>query len=100
MGEMKFNNITFLNKTFSSYSQKEKKLINLLFAFCGKKDILFFLSSLYDKEEMKIINKLIIEKEMALIYITNDKNVEKTYFNKEIERWNYCFFYGPHLSLV
>ena len=86
MGEMKFNNITFLNKTFSSYSQKEKKLINLLFAFCGKKDILIFLSSLYDKEEMKIINKLIIEKEMALIYITNDKNVEKTYFNKEIER--------------
>ena len=86
IGEMKINNITFLNKTISSYSQKEKKLINLLFAFCGKKDILIFLSSLYDKEEMKIINKLILEKEMALIYITNDKNVEKTYFNKEIER--------------
>ena len=86
IGEMKINNITFLNKSISSYSQKEKKLINLLFAFCGKKDILIFLSSLYDKEEMKIINKLILEKEMALIYITNDKNVEKTYFNKEIER--------------
>ena len=86
MGEKKINNITFLNKTISSYSQKEKKLINLLFAFCGKKDILVFKTDFYDKEEMKIINKLILEKNMALIYITNDKNVEKTYFNKEIER--------------
>jgi len=86
MGEMKNNNIISLNKMISSYSQKEKKLINLLFAFCGKKDILVFKTDFYDKEEMKIINKLILEKEMALIYITNDKNVEKTYFNKEIER--------------
>lgn len=84
--EIKINDTTLLNKTFSSCSEKEKKLVNLLFAFCGKKDILFFKTDSYDKEEMKKINKLILEKNMALIYITNDKNIERTYFNKEVER--------------
>lgn len=82
--EIKFKNLSKLEGKYNSCSKEEKKLINLLFAFCGKKDILIYKTKTYDQEELKIINKLINEKDMILVYITSDTKVDKTKFNKEI----------------
>ena len=82
--EIKLKDLSILNKTYEECSNEEKKKINLLFSFCGKKEVLILNTNKYDVEEIKTISKLIKEKEMVLIYITDDK-VEKTYFNKELE---------------
>ena len=76
---------TFLLKSYDKTSISENKIINLLSAFTGKKEILIISSSLFDQEEMKLINKLLEYKNLLFIYITSDKEVEKEYFNKVIK---------------
>lgn len=76
---------SFLLKSYDKTSTSENKIINLLSAFTGKKEILIISSSLFDQEEMKLINKLLEYKNLLFIYITSDKEVEKEYFNKVIK---------------
>ncbi len=76
---------SFLLKAYDKTSTSENKIINLLSAFTGKKEILIISSSLFDQEEMKLINKLLEYKNLLFIYITSDKEVEKEYFNKVIK---------------
>ena len=76
---------TFLLKSYDKTSISENKIINLLSAFTGKKEILIISTSLFDREEVKLINKLLEYKNLLFIYITSDKEVEKEYFNKVIK---------------
>lgn len=76
---------TFLLKSYDKTSTSENKIINLLSAFTGKKEILIISTSLFDREEVKLINQLLEYKNLLFIYITSDKEVEKEYFNKVIK---------------
>lgn len=77
--------LDFLNKKYDELSLNETKIVNLLFATCGNKDVVIIFSKKYDKEEVDLVNKILTRKHMLFIYITPEEIKDKSKFTKVVK---------------